>query len=156
MSFLSKLFGPKPVIAKSKYKKSISYYIERVSLVLILLIILLVSGAFKYSLSAIASDSMYPKIKKGDAVLLSKPSKKDLDNLKEGMVIAYEDNGEVVTHRILSIEKNGEEENIITKGDNNSTKDVTKKKKDDIIGIVVFRIPYIGYPSIEISDIKNK
>ena len=140
----------------NKYKKSISYYIERISLVIIFIMIILVSGAFKYSLSAIASDSMYPYIKRGDAVLLEKPSKKDLDNLKIGDIIAFEEDDKIITHRILTIETEEEETYIITKGDNNSTKDVTKKKKDDIIGIVKFKIPYIGYPSIEISDIKNK
>ena len=46
-------------------------------------------------------------------------------------------------------------EKIVTKGDNNDTKDVTKKRKDDIIGIVRFRIPLLGYPSVEISEIKK-
>ena len=138
------------------YKKSIGYYVERVSLVFIMLIIALVSSAFKYSLSAIASDSMYPEIKRGDAILMSKPSQKELDSLKKGDIIAYEENGIIITHRILAIEEEDEETYFITKGDNNSTKDVTKKKKDDIIGIVKCKIPYIGYPSVEISDIKNK
>ncbi len=140
----------------SKYKKSFGYYVERVSLVLILIVIILVSGAFKYSLSAIASDSMYPAIKRGDAVLLSKPSEKEKNNLTKGMIVAFKEDEEIITHRILTIEMIDGEEYIITKGDNNSTKDVTKKKKDDIIGIVKCTIPYIGYPSVEISDIKNK
>ena len=71
-------------------------------------------------------------------------------------IVAYEQDGQIVTHRILTIELNQGKEYIITKGDNNSTKDVQKKTKDDIIGIVRFRIPYIGYPSVEISEIKNK
>ena len=45
---------------------------------------------------------------------------------------------------------------LYIKGDNNDTKDVTKKTKDDIIGIVRFKIPLIGYPAVEISDIRNK
>ena len=57
------------------------------------------------------------------------------------MIIAFEESGKIITHRILSIENEDGIEYIITKGDNNSTKDVTKKKKDDIIGIVKFRIP---------------
>ncbi len=138
------------------YRKSFSYYAERVSLVLIIIVIILVSGVFKYSLSAIASDSMYPEIKRGDAVLLSKPNKKELNSLKKNMIVAYEEDGMIITHRILDIVEEDEIEYIVTKGDNNSTKDVTKKKKDDIIGIVKFKIPYLGYPSVEISDIKNK
>ena len=99
---------------------------------------------------------MYPEIKRGDAVLLSKPSEKELNSLKKGMVVAFEENDTIINHRILAITEEDGEEYIVTKGDNNSTKDVTKKKKDDIIGIVKFKIPYLGYPSVEISDIKNR
>lgn len=139
-----------------RYKKGFSYYLERILLVFVIFIIFLVSGSFKYSLSAIASDSMYPELKKGDAILLEKIDDEKRNSLEKGMIIAFEEEGKIITHRILSIEKEDEIEYIITKGDNNSTKDVTKKKKDDIIGIVKFRIPLLGYPSVEISEIKNK
>lgn len=138
------------------YKKTIFFYLERFLLVFVIVIIFLVSGAFKYSISAIASDSMYPALKRGDGIILERVDKSNIDTLKKGMIVAFEQNGQIVTHRILTIESQNGEEYIITKGDNNSTKDVQKKTKDDIIGIVRFRIPYIGYPSVEISEIKNK
>ena len=138
------------------YKKNIFFYLERILLVFVIVTIFLVSGTFKYSISAIASDSMYPALKKGDAIILEKVDDKNINTLKKGMIIAFEQDGKIVTHRILSIELQNNEEYIITKGDNNSTKDVQKKTKDDIIGIVRLRIPYIGYPSVEISEIKNK
>lgn len=138
------------------YKKNVFFYLERALLISIIIIIFLVSGTFKYSISAIASDSMYPALKKGDAIILEKTDKKNINTLKKGMIVAYEQDGKIVTHRILTIELQNGKEYIITKGDNNSTKDVQKKTKDDIIGIVRFRIPYVGYPSVEISEIKNK
>lgn len=138
------------------YKKNALFYIERFLLIFVVIIIFLVSGNFKYSISAIASDSMYPALKRGDAIILEKLDKKNIDSLKKGMIVAYEQDGQIVTHRIITIELQNGEEYIITKGDNNSTKDVQKKTKDDIIGIVRFKIPYIGYPSVEISEIKNK
>ena len=140
----------------NNYKKSPVYYIERFLLVFIIIIIMLVSNNFKYSLTAIASDSMYPYIKKGDAVLIDKINDKQKDKLKEKDVIAFKEDGNVITHRIIKIEKDKENTYYITKGDNNSTKDVTKKTKDDIIGIVRIKIPLLGYPSVEISEIKNK
>ncbi len=140
----------------NNYKKSPSYYIERFLLVFIIIIIMLVSNNFKFSLTAIASDSMYPYIKKGDAVLIDKISDKQKEKLKEKDVIAFQEDGNVITHRIIKIEKDKENTYYITKGDNNSTKDVTKKTKDDIIGIVRIKIPLLGYPSVEISEIKNK
>lgn len=140
----------------NKYKKGFSFYLERIFLVFVILIIFLVSGNFRYSISAIASDSMYPELKRGDAVILEKTNKSNINSLKKGMVVAFEEGGEIVTHRILTIELQEGKEYIITKGDNNDTKDVTKKAKDDIIGIVRFKIPLIGYPAVEISDIRNK
>lgn len=140
----------------NKYKKGFSFYLERIFLVFVILIIFLVSGNFRYSISAIASDSMYPELKRGDAVILEKTNKSNINSLKKGMIVAFEEEGEIVTHRILTIELQEGKEYIITKGDNNDTKDVTKKAKDDIIGIVRFKIPLIGYPAVEISDIRNK
>ena len=139
----------------NKYQKSISFYLERALLVSVIIVILLVSGIFRYSLTAIASDSMYPYLKKGDAIILEKVDSKNRDTLKKGDVVAYEEDGNIVTHRILTIEMENGEEKIITKGDNNDIKDVTKKTKDDIIGIVRFKIPLLGYPSVEISEIKK-
>ena len=139
----------------NKYQKSFGFYLERGLLVIVVVVILLVSGIFRFSLTAIASDSMYPSLKKGDAVLLEKVDKKNKDKLKKGDIVAFEEEDTIVTHRILSIEEEDGEEKIITKGDNNYTKDVTKKTKDDIIGIVRFRIPLLGYPSVEISEIKK-
>lgn len=140
----------------NNYKKSIFFYLERILLVCVILVIFLVSGAFKYSISAIASDSMYPSLKKGDAIILEKADEKNLKTLKKDMIVAFEQDGKIVTHRILAIVEKDGIEYIVTKGDNNSRKDVQNKTKDDIIGIVRFRIPYIGYPSVEISETKNK
>lgn len=137
------------------YKRGILYYLERVTLVIIVFIIILVSGNFKYSISAIASDSMYPELKKGDAIILEKIDKNNTDEIKEGAIVAFEEDGFIITHRILQIDEENGIEYITTKGDNNSTKDVQKKTKDDIIGIVRFKIPLLGYPSVEISEIKN-
>ncbi len=139
----------------NKYQKSVGFYLERALLISVVIIILLVSGIFRYSLTAIASDSMYPALKKGDAILLEKVDKKNRDTLKKGDIIAFIEDGSIVTHRILTIEMEEGTEKIITKGDNNNTKDVTKKTKDDIIGIVRFKIPLLGYPSVEISEIKK-
>ena len=107
-------------------------------------------------MSAIASDSMYPALKKGDAIIIEEVTDKNINTIRKNMIVAFEEDGKIITHRIISIELEEGEEYIITKGDNNPSKDVTKKKKNDIIGIVRLRIPFLGYPSVEISEIKNK
>lgn len=154
--YISKPYRREELENANTYKKSVSFYVERISLVLVFIIIFLVSGIFRYSMSAIASNSMYPALKKGDAVLIEAVDDKNKDTLQKDMIVAFEDNGNIITHRIVSIELIDGVEYVITKGDNNDIKDVTKKTKDDIIGIVRFRIPYLGYPSVEISEAKNK
>lgn len=153
---ISKSYRREDLESASTYRKSVSFYIERISLVLVIIIILLVSGIFKFSMSAIASDSMYPTLKKGDAIIIEEVTDKNINTIRKNMIVAFEEDGKIITHRIISIELEEGEEYIITKGDNNPSKDVTKKKKNDIIGIVRLRIPFLGYPSVEISEIKNK
>lgn len=118
--------------------------------------IILISGKFKYTLSSIASDSMYPELQRGDGIIVKKLTDEEKDNLKVGDVIAFKDGGFIITHRIIEITEEDGKKIYQTKGDNNTSKDVTKKGKDDIIGIVKIKIPYIGYPSVEIAEIKNK
>ena len=154
--FISKPYRREELETANSYKKSPIFYIERISLVLVFIIIFLVSGMFKFSMSAIASNSMYPELKRGDAVIIEEVTDKNRDTLKKDMIVAYEEDGSIITHRIVSIEMVDGVEYVITKGDNNDIKDVTKKTKDDIIGIVRFKIPFLGYPSVEISETRNK
>lgn len=154
--YISKPYRREELETANSYKKSPIFYIERISLVLVFIIIFLVSGMFKFSMSAIASNSMYPELKRGDAVIIEEVTDKNRDTLKKDMIVAYEEDGSIITHRIISIEMVDGVEYVITKGDNNDIKDVTKKTKDDIIGIVRFKIPFLGYPSVEISETRNK
>jgi signal peptidase len=98
---------------------------------------------------------MYPALRRGDGIIIKKLSDQEKDNLQVDDIIAFYEGDVIVTHRIIRID-NGEELQFITKGDNNNTKDITKQKKDDIIGIVIIRIPLIGYPSIELNEMVNK
>ena len=60
-------------------------------------------GGFKSYI--ITTSSMEPNIKIGDVVICKKINAKDL---KEGDVITFTKNGEVITHRIIKIETNDE------------------------------------------------
>ena len=137
------------------YKKGIGFYFEICIFIFVFILVALISGQFKYYLSSIASDSMYPALKRGDGIIIKKLSDQEKDNLQVDDIIAFYEGDVIVTHRIIRID-NGEEIQFITKGDNNNTKDITKQKKDDIIGIVIIRIPLIGYPSIELNEMVNK
>lgn len=130
----------------NKIKTSISLIIIFIALIFFALI----SGAFKYTIVAIGSDSMNPTIVRGDAVILKKT--KNYGNLKEGNIIIYKKEGRIVIHRIVEIQKENEKYYFITKGDANKTVDIWRVKEEEIIGKSLFKISYIGYPTIWLSE----
>lgn len=51
----------------------------------------------------------------------------------------------IITHRIVGIETINTKEVFILKGDNNSSNDPNKIYASEIIGEVIFSIPFLGY-----------
>lgn len=101
------------------------------------------TNLFGYSLFKTETGSMTDTIEIGDIVIVK------LDkNIKEEDIITFWQEGSIVTHRIIEI--NGEE--IITKGDNNNSKD-KPIKKDDVIGRVVHIIHDVKVWQRVFSDI---
>ena len=136
----------------NNFKKGGLLAVEVALSILVFITISLVSGLFKYSLSSIASNSMYPAIKKGDAIILRKLNEKEKDELKIGDIIAFKEGSYIITHRIIEIGDGY----YITKGDNNNIQDTNKRTRNDIVGKIVAKIPYIGYPSVFVSEILNE
>ncbi len=77
----------------------------------------------------VKSNSMSPIFSKNDIIII-----KEQNEYKVGDIVAYNNNGEIITHRI--IEKNGNE--FYTKGDNNNAKDKSPICINDIKGKVIF------------------
>ena len=103
-------------------------------------------GVFKYKMVAVMSDSMNPKYYKGDAVILKKY---DNEELKVGDIIAYYSDNNLIIHRINNIN----DDFITLKGDNNNSIDSKRIKKEDVEGIYLFHIKFLGYPRMIISEI---
>ncbi|CAB4827925.1 unannotated protein [freshwater metagenome] len=111
-------------------------------------IVLLAFSAFSFNgdikARIVMTGSMAPAIHTGDIILTTPISHK---TPKKGDVIAYQAkrfNGEkvaVFSHRIMGGDiKNG----FIVKGDSNKSPDSQKPKAEDILGVVVLVIPYVG------------
>ena len=111
-------------------------------------IVLLAFSAFSFNgdikARIVMTGSMAPAIHTGDIILTTPISHK---TPKKGDVIAYQAkrfNGEkvaVFSHRIMGGDiKNG----FIVKGDRNKSPDSQKPKAEDILGVVVLVIPYVG------------
>jgi len=96
----------------------------------------------------IISPSMVPNINVLDAVVTMRV---DAEKLEKEDVITFisqdpAHRGITITHRIIGVmETSNGEYAYRTKGDNNNVEDKTLVSHDDVIGKVVFRIPYIGY-----------
>ena len=78
----------KNIILSSKFKKNTKFIYYIVTIILIT-IVSLTSGYFKYQAIVIATGSMTPNINKGDMVVIEKVAPKDAKKLKEGEVLAF-------------------------------------------------------------------
>jgi len=114
---------------------------------LILIALLLIFSAFpipgNYRLLVVKSGSMEPAIKMGSLVVI-----KPQNDYKIGDIITFgpfSKNHPPTTHRIHDIKITGGSSFYITKGDANNAPDQREISQKDIIGKVIFSIPYIGY-----------
>lgn len=134
---------------KDKKKNTI---INTTIIIISALIIMLVSCQFKYGILVIGSSSMTGAINKGDAVLYTNYHNEEIT---KGDIIIFNKNNTKTVHRVVEIKKINQKYRYYTKGDANSKEDDTYITDEDIIGIVNFKIKYIGYPTIWLRDIFN-
>jgi len=113
---------------------------------LLIVSVLPITGNFKVKI--VQSGSMQPEIKMGSVVAI-KPhlTSSGQADYKIGDVITFQvgRNKEPITHRIYDIKIVGGEPRYITKGDANNAPDQREISQREIIGKVLFDIPYLGY-----------
>ena len=100
------------------------------------------TGLFGVGKAVVVSESMYPTLKVDDIIIYQKP---ELDTYKEGDIVVYkktEANGSerLIVHRIVAVEGT----QVITCGDNNNGIHDPAINREQICGVVVLKIPYIG------------
>ena len=123
----------------------IIYYLF-VAFVIVIAFLLIVSVfpiTGNYKLFIVQSGSMEPAIKMGSIVVV-KPAKE----YKIGEVITFGPYSKAkvpTTHRIYDIRVVSGEPIYITKGDANNAPDHREITKKEVIGKVLFSIPYLGY-----------
>lgn len=112
----------------------------------------------KISLYTIVSPSMNPVIEVYDIVVNVRPdSEKDIEI---GDIITYKSKapnseGMTITHRVVSIVKNGNKTEYITQGDNNENPDSIFVDYDSIIGEEILIIPKVGELQFLIAEQKG-
>lgn len=138
---------------KKKDNKTVGLKGWFLMLAFVAVMILFGLGVFPVEPLVIASNSMYPKIKKGDLVMVEDIS---VNDVKKGDIIRYQIEDYYVVHRVVKIFKDEEGKlKFITKGDNNDDVDLYPVSANQVHGLVKVRIPYLGYPTLILSDILN-
>ena len=107
-------------------------------------------GIFPIKPIAIATGSMEPELYVGDVAVIKKCEANDVE---EGDIIEYQMEGYTVIHRIKSkTQKNGQF-TFITKGDNNNTEDSEPVSEEQLIGKVIFKVRFLGFPAIWLHNL---
>lgn len=122
----------------------------------LLTIVLLTSGLFTYQALTIGSGSMSPAIEKGDVIVLKSMKNEEARKIKKGDVLVYNHDNKIIVHRVIKKNNNGETISFKTKGDYNNAKDSWTVKQEDVIGIVKFRIRWVGMPTVALNELLNK
>ena len=96
----------------------------------------------------VLSSSMSPSIHAGDVVVVDGVSP---EQIEEGDVITFhppsghEIDADLVTHRVVDVAQRDDGRYFRTKGDANEEPDQELVPAENVVGVVQFHIPYIGY-----------
>lgn len=117
----------------------------------ILILILFMTGVFSYKPVAIMSNSMKPIYSRGDMVIVRQ--KDDSTEIKKGYIVQYVHNGTAITHRIVDVVDDQGVVKYITKGDNSNSNDPWLVSKDQVVGVVRAKLPFVAYPTVLLHEI---
>lgn len=140
-----------PSIPKVEVTKSVRFAVAKKALSISgygIAIVLLIFSLFSFTgvvkARIVLTGSMAPSINTGDVIFTTPVSRK---TPVIGDVIAYQakrfngDSVAVFSHRIVGGDMDS---GFIVKGDSNKTPDTQRPTRGDILGVVIFVIPYIG------------
>ena len=150
--FIDALYEKKRRYAMAK-KHWFAVPITVLAVLAMLFTVMLVSNQFFIGAYVIATPSMTGELNRGDAAIYERYE----DQLiTEGQVIAFEKDGRVVVHRVVDIEIINQQARYYTKGDANEDPDAGYIGDENIIGLVNFKIPYIGYPTLWLRSLFSR
>lgn len=126
------------------YKSALGALTTLVVLLAILLVGMRVAG---FEIYTVLSGSMAPQLPVGSVIYV-----RSSEDIAVGDVITYQfSGGTAVTHRIIETVSEGAETLYRTMGDANDTPDGSLVPAQNVVGKVMFHIPYLGYIASFIS-----
>ena len=142
-----------------KYKNNFKIKMEKINYIIALTIFLFIVcfmyGIFKYKPITILSNSMFPTFSRGDIIIFKTLNNSELKNIEKKSIIIYKIGDKLIAHRV--VDKIVENNAVFykTKGDNNNTPDTNLVKINQIQGIYIFNIKFLGFPSVWLYDYFN-
>jgi len=116
-----------------------------VLLVIGVMVLYIISSNFNvfsgYRSYLVQSGSMEPAIMTGDIIVIHSQN----SYMKNDVITFHGSDNRVVTHRIIEISQNNNNQHFLTKGDANRSEDEDTITQSQIIGKVVLVIPKLGY-----------
>ncbi len=151
--FIDALYEKKKKNALRK-KHIAEYIISGLCLVIAIAYVMLISCQFTFGLLVIATPSMTGEINKGDAIIYKQY---DSDrSIEVGQILVFEKNGSTTVHRVVEIDIIDGQTRYFTKGDANEDNDAGYITRNDITGIVEYKIPLIGHPTLWLRSLFKK
>ena len=124
----------RPFISRARATLSASALIALVALIALLAL----PRVSPFSVFVVRGGSMEPTIHVGSVVLVDRSDRAP----QVGAVVTFDDPLEgTVTHRVVGVGASS----FQTKGDANASVDVTRRNPSEVIGTVLFSVPFVGY-----------
>ena len=134
----------------SRVWRVVSTAVSLLAIIIMIGTVMLVSNQFKYGSLVIATESMTGEINKGDVIIFESY---DGHKIIEGQVIVFERYNVMVVHRVVDIEIINGVARYYTKGDVNEDWDDGYILNSDIVGVVDYKLPAVGYPTIWVRSL---
>ena len=100
-----------------------------------------IPGFFEWKPFIVLSSSMETEIYSGDLAIVKEVDTKEI---KKNDIIAFQENGIVITHRVVDIVEEEGETRYVTKGDNNEVPDNDLVKPEQVEGVFIRRVARLG------------
>lgn len=142
-TFISALFEKKRV--SHKKTSLISYISIGVASLVMISIVMIISCSFSIGALVIGSGSMSDELNTGDVAIYEKYEDQVI---QVGDILVFAKGNSRIIHRVVDIEYTENGAHYFTKGDANEDVDFGFITDGDIIGVVSFKIAYMGYPSV--------
>lgn len=147
-SFIDALFEKKRRYALkkgSRFSRFFSHGLTVLALILMLGAVMLVSNHFYYGAYVIATESMTGALNKGDVAICQRYEDQFVG---EGQIIAFKKTKSVVIHRVVDIQIINGVTRYYTQGDVNEGPDPGFITSDQIVGLVNYKVPWLGHPTL--------